>query len=54
MGSKASSGSHRKVDTAKHRKRRKKELSNRTGQKIVRREADFAERIRNEPPLKGR
>ena len=46
MSNTSNSGSHRKVDTAKHRKRRKKELANRTGNKIVRREADFAERIK--------
>ncbi len=44
MSKKAESGSNRKVDTAKHRKRRKRELSNRAGQKIVRREAEFSER----------
>jgi len=46
MARKTVSGSHRKVDTAKHRKRRKKELVNRSVQKKVRRETDFAERIK--------
>jgi len=46
MGKKTNSGSHRKVDTAKHRKRRKKELANRQVHTVVRREADFAERIK--------
>jgi len=52
MSRKTNSGSHRKVDTTTHRKRRKKELTNRSVHKIARSEADFAERIRNEPPLK--
>ena len=51
VSKKAESGSNRKVDTAKHRKRRKKELSNRSGQKIARREVEFTQRIRKEPSL---
>jgi len=53
MGKQSRSGSHRKVDTAKHRKRQKKELANRAVQKRVRREVDFAERIkpRTDAPL---
>jgi len=46
MSRKTNSGSHRKVDTDKHRKRQKKELANRAVQKRVRREVDFAERIK--------
>ena len=53
MSNKTNSGSHRKVDTAKHRKRRKKERGNRSVHKVARREADFAERIkpRTDAPL---
>ena len=53
MSRTTNSGSHRKVDTAKHRKRVKKERASRASNKIVRREADFAERIkpRTDAPL---
>jgi len=53
MSNKTNSGSHRKVDTAKHRKRRKKELANRSTHQRVRREVDFAKRItpRTDAPL---
>jgi len=46
MSNKTNSGSNRKVDTDKYRKRRKKERENRSAQKRVRREVDFAERIK--------
>ena len=53
MSRKTNSGSHRKVDTAKHRKRVKKERASRASNKVARREADFAERIkpRTDAPL---
>ena len=43
--------SPKKNPTEKYRKRRKKERANRAVNNRVKREAEFAERIRNEPPL---
>lgn len=55
MSRKTTSGSHRKVDTAKHRKRQKRELENRAvkDKRRVQREVEFAERIkpRSDAPL---
>lgn len=55
MSRKKKSGSHRKVDMAKHRRRQKKERANRAGktQRRVQREVEFAERIkpREDAPL---
>ena len=55
MGRKKISGSHRKVDTARHRKRRKKELENRVikQERRMKMESEFAQRIQKEPSLKG-
>ncbi len=53
MDRKKISGSHRKVDTARHRKHRKKELENRGIKEgwRIKREAEFAQRIQKEPGL---
>ena len=47
MGRKEKSGSHRKVDTAKHHKRRKRELENRgyKDQQRIMAEFEFAQRL---------
>lgn len=54
MGRKKISGSHRKVDTARHRKRRKLERENRAikDQERMMLEAEFTRRIQKEPSLK--
>ncbi|KKL65585.1 hypothetical protein LCGC14_2153470 [marine sediment metagenome] len=54
MSLKSKSGSHRKVDTARHRKRQKRERGNREKRESARihAEAEFAQRIRKEPSLK--
>jgi len=53
---KAKSGSHRKVDTGRHRKRRKKELGNRAvkDRERMKAELEFAQRIQEEPSLTER